>query len=308
MNDTLMTHAAQTISAGSKSFATASKLFAPATRRSALMLYAWCRHCDDVIDDQQLGFQRPTASEDSALQRLAMLRTQTERAFRGEEMHEPAFAAFQQVVMHHHMPAHLAFAHLEGFAMDVRETRYHTFGETLRYCYHVAGVVGLMMAWIMGVRDEAVLDRACDLGLAFQLTNIARDIVEDAENGRCYLPQAWLAQEGMSAEQITCPTRRENLARLAKRLVMAAEPYYASAKAGLSGLPLRSAWAIGAAHGVYRQIGVKVMAAGPHAWEKRQGTNRLEKTALLAQGAVMALTSRAGRPAPRPGDLWQRPR
>lgn len=308
MSDTLMTHASDTIAAGSKSFAAAAKLFDAPTRRSALMLYAWCRYCDDVIDDQQLGFQRQTPGENSALQRLAMLKEQTARACRGEEMREPAFAAFQQVVMRYQLPTHLAFEHLEGFAMDVYETRYYTFDETLRYCYHVAGVVGLMMAWIMGVRDEAVLDRACDLGLAFQLTNIARDIVDDAQNGRCYLPEQWLAEEGMRAEQITCPTKREHLARLAQRLVLAAEPYYASAQAGLQGLPLRCAWAIAAAHGVYRQIGIKVTAAGPRAWEQRQGTNRLEKAGLLAKGGVMALTSRAGHPAPRPADLWQRPR
>lgn len=241
MNDALMSHATETITVGSKSFATASKLFDPATRRSALMLYAWCRYCDDVIDEQALGFRTEVPQQESALARLEMLRVETQRAFDGEAMGEPAFAAFQEVVTRHEMPAHLAFAHLEGFAMDVRETHYQTFDDTLRYCYHVAGVVGLMMAWIMGVRDEAVLDRACDLGLAFQLTNIARDIVEDAENGRCYLPAQWLAEEGMTAREIADPAKRQHIARLARRLVMAAEPYYASAKTGLRGLPLRSA-------------------------------------------------------------------
>ncbi|MGF6439007.1 15-cis-phytoene synthase CrtB [Kosakonia sp. 1610] len=308
MNDALMSHATETITVGSKSFATASKLFDPATRRSALMLYAWCRYCDDVIDEQELGFRTALPQQESALARLEMLRVETQRAFDGEAMGEPAFAAFQEVVTRHEMPAHLAFAHLEGFAMDVRETHYQTFDDTLRYCYHVAGVVGLMMAWIMGVRDELVLDRACDLGLAFQLTNIARDIVEDAENGRCYLPAQWLAEEGMTAREIADPAKRQHIARLARRLVMAAEPYYASAKAGLRGLPLRSAWAIAAAHGVYRQIGIKVMAAGAAAWEQRQGTSKAEKLGLLAKGAGMALTSRLSRPAPRPAHLWQRPR
>lgn len=307
MNDALMSHATETITVGSKSFATASKLFDPATRRSALMLYAWCRYCDDVIDEQELGFRTALPQQESALARLEMLRVETQRAFNGEAMGEPAFAAFQEVVTRNEMPAHLAFAHLEGFAMDVRETHYQTFDDTLRYCYHVAGVVGLMMAWIMGVRDEAVLDRACDLGLAFQLTNIARDIVEDAENGRCYLPAQWLAEEGMTARGIADPSKRQHIARLARRLVMAAEPYYASAKAGLRGLPLRSAWAIAAAHGVYRQIGIKVMAAGAAAWEQRQGTSKAEKLGLLAKGAGMALTSRLSRPAPRPAHLWQRP-
>ncbi|MBK0035463.1 phytoene/squalene synthase family protein [Erwinia sp. S43] len=307
-NSTLMDHATETMAAGSKSFATASKLFDAPTRRSALMLYAWCRHCDDVIDGQVLGFYQVAADVDSAAQRLDCLKMQTQRAFDGIKMDDPAFAALQEVALSHGIPPRLAFEHLEGFAMDVRETYYVTFEDTLRYCYHVAGVVGLMMARVMGVRDESVLDRACDLGLAFQLTNIARDIVEDAQVGRCYLPAQWLAEEGIIAAQIADPVYRDKLARLAQRLVAAAEPYYASARAGLPGLPLRSAWAIASAHGVYREIGVKVSAAGPRAWDVRQGTTRPEKLGLLAKGAAQALSSRLAKPMPRPPDLWQRPR
>ncbi len=229
----LLTHATETIEAGSKSFATASKLFDAKTRRSALMLYAWCRHCDDVTDGQSLGFRTADAPTDTPQARIALLRALTLEAYAGKPMREPNFAAFQEVALAHQIPPALALDHLEGFAMDVRDERYHTFDDTLRYCYHVAGVVGLMMARVMGVRDEAVLDRACDLGLAFQLTNIARDIVEDAAIGRCYLPEAWLQEEGLRADTLTDRAHRPALARLAARLVDEAEPYYASARAGL---------------------------------------------------------------------------
>lgn len=308
MNTTLMDHATDTIAVGSKSFATAARLFDPATRRSVLMLYAWCRYCDDVIDGQDLGFNVTPVDSAQAELRLEMLKNQTLRAWEGGEMHEPAFAAFQEVALGHNIPLQLAYDHLDGFAMDVRETHYQTFDDTLQYCYRVAGVVGLMMARVMGVRDDAVLDRACDLGLAFQLTNIARDIVEDARVGRCYLPAQWLAEENIPPEAIATPQMRQPLAGLARRLVAEAEPYYASARAGLAGLPLRSAWAIASAHGVYREIGMKVSAAGPRAWDKRQGTNGVEKAGLLLKGAGLALTSRLATQAPRPAGLWQRPR
>lgn len=308
MNTTLMDHATDTITVGSKSFATAAKLFDPATRRSVLMLYAWCRYCDDVIDGQELGFNITPVDRAQAELRLEMLKNQTLRAWEGSEMHEPAFAAFQEVALGHNIPLQLAYDHLDGFAMDVRESHYETFDDTLQYCYRVAGVVGLMMARVMGVRDEAVLDRACDLGLAFQLTNIARDIVEDARVGRCYLPAQWLAEEGIPAEALESAEMRPQLAKLAYRLVAEAEPYYASARAGLAGLPLRSAWAIASAHGVYREIGIKVSAAGPRAWDKRQGTSGVEKAGLLLKGAGLALTSRLATQAPRPTGLWQRPR
>jgi len=307
MNEALLSHATETMAAGSKSFDTAAKLFDPATRRSALMLYAWCRHCDDVIDDQQLGFQA-VAAQSTPLERLETLKALTLRACAGEPMSDPAFAAFQEVALAHAIPQQQAFDHLEGYAMDVRGDLYHTLDDTLRYCYHVAGVVGLMMARVMGVRDEAVLDRACDLGLAFQLTNIARDIVEDAGNGRCYLPIGWLAEAGLTLENYAEPARREQLAKVAQRLVAAAEPYYASAEAGLAGLPLRSAWAIATARGVYREIGIKVDRAGREAWDRRQGTSKAEKLGLLAGGAVRALASRVKRSAPpRSAALWQRP-
>ncbi|RUR36942.1 15-cis-phytoene synthase CrtB [Vreelandella populi] len=307
MNQPLLDHATRAMAVGSKSFDTAAKLFDADTRRSALMLYAWCRHCDDVIDDQEMGFNTGVASQTAAQQRLTVLKEQTRQAYAGEPMETPAFAAFQEVALKHAIPPRRAFEHLEGFAMDVREERYVTFEDTLRYCYHVAGVVGLMMAQVMGVRDDKVLDRACDLGLAFQLTNIARDIVEDARVGRCYLPESWLAEEQLSITTLADPSYRPRLARLAGRLINEAEPYYASAQAGLSGLPLRSAWAIATAHGVYRKIGLKVERAGANAWDQRQSTSRQEKVALLTKGSALALSSRVATPVPRPPGLWQRP-
>ncbi|WP_211172454.1 15-cis-phytoene synthase CrtB [Massilia forsythiae] len=303
----LLEHATRTIAVGSKSFAAAARLFDEGTRRSVLMLYAWCRHCDDVVDGQELGFNAVPRQPDDAARQLALLIEQTRRAYAGETMRDPAFAAFQEVAQRHRIAPRYAFDHLAGFAMDVDGARYETIDDTLRYCYHVAGVVGLMMAQIMGARDEAVLDRACDLGLAFQLTNIARDIVEDAEAGRCYLPAAWLREAGIAPHEVAQPRHREALARVAARLVDHAEPYYDSAAAGIAALPTRSAWAIATARNVYRQIGIEVKRRGPHAWDQRVGTSKATKLWLLAKGGVSALGSRlAGLPARRTG-LWQRP-
>jgi len=303
----LMDHATRTIEVGSKSFAAAARLFSPATRRSVLMLYAWCRHCDDVVDGQDLGFNQPDRGGHDAVRELAQLRDQTRRAYAGEPMADPAFAAFQEVALRNEVAPRFAFDHLAGFAMDVEDARYETIEDTLRYCYHVAGVVGLMMASIMGARDEAVLDRACDLGLAFQLTNIARDIVEDARVGRCYLPATWLREAGIPPEELALPRHRDALARLAARLVDHAEPYYESASAGISALPLRSAWAIATARNVYRQIGIEVKRRGPRAWDGRVGTSKAAKLYLLGKGGVSALASRLRSPQARPVGLWQRP-
>ncbi|MGQ4879330.1 15-cis-phytoene synthase CrtB [Billgrantia sp. LNSP4103-1] len=310
MNEALVAHADRTIQAGSKSFATAARLFDADTRRSAVMLYAWCRYCDDRVDGQTLGFAGEPGDAPQGMEgrrRLEELRDLTRRAYTGEPMAEPAFAAFQEVIQRHAIPERYPLEHLAGFAMDVDGTRYADFDDTLRYCYGVAGVVGIMMAHIMGVEEETVLDRACDLGLAFQLTNMARDIVEDARMNRCYLPAEWLRDAGIPEDEVAAAEHRPALARLAARLVDAAEPYYDSAQGGLPALTLRSAWAIATAHGVYREIGIKVKNRGAHAWDRRISTGKAEKLRLLAQGARMAVTSRDETPAPRPESLWQRP-
>ncbi|ASR43372.1 phytoene synthase [Xanthomonas citri pv. mangiferaeindicae] len=307
MSDALLAHAHRTIAVGSKSFATASRLFDARTRRSAVLLYAWCRHCDDVVDSQQLGAGGAIEPDGRGAERLRELYAQTHRAYAGETMTEPAFAALQAVARAHRIPISLPLAHLDGFAMDVEGQRYDTLDDTLRYCYHVAGVVGLMMARIMGAHDEATLDRACDLGLAFQLTNIARDIVDDAQLGRCYLPETWLAAHRVPRAELADPRRRHALAEMAAALVRAAEPYYASARHGLTALPLRSAWAVATAHGVYREIGLRVEREGARAWDRRVSTSRATKLRLLLRAAGTAVGSRWQAPPARPTQLWQRP-
>lgn len=306
-HDPLLAHAERSIAVGSKSFAAAARLFDANTRRSAMLLYAWCRHCDDVIDGQQAGHGASVQAPALALQCLLELQVQTDAACRGAPIEQPAFAALREVARQHGIPRQEAFDLLAGFAQDVAGEHYRSLDETLGYCYHVAGVVGLMMARVMGVRDPAVLDRACDLGLAMQLTNIARDIVADAQVGRCYLPEQWLEELAIPGDRLTDKRYRRRLAQLAQRLVDHAEPYYLSAQAGLPALPWRSAWAVATAALVYRQIGLKVRKAGADAWDGRLSTSKWEKLRAVAGGLWRALSCRLRRyPARDPG-LWARP-
>lgn len=307
MNPDLADHAERTIQAGSKSFAVAARLFEPRTRRSAVMLYAWCRHCDDIIDGQELGHGSTGPGGVAATQELTVLQGKLRQAYEGRPPDSAAFAALQEVAQRHGIPERYPREHLVGYAMDVHERQYETLDDTLEYCYHVAGVVGIMMAQIMGVEDEPTLDRACDLGLAFQLTNIARDIVEDAGAGRCYLPALWLQEMGIPREELAGSRYRPALAILARRLLTAAEPYYESARAGLAALPWRSAWAVATALAVYRQIGVQVQVRGAAAWDGRVSTGRRDKLRLLVRALGDVVSSRRRVPGPRPDELWQRP-
>ena len=246
--DDLTRWARDSIAKGSRSFALASQLFDPATRERAWLLYAWCRHCDDVIDEQELG-EGHVASGTPIGERLAELRAQTLAALAGKPEGR-AFEALARVAAVTAMPERYPLDLLEGFAMDARAAAYRTLDDTLLYSYHVAGVVGVMMALCMVVApdDRATLDRACDLGIAFQLNNIARDVTEDTARGRSYLPADWVAAHGAAGATA--------------RLVDEAERYEASARHGTLALPLRSAWAVLAAARIYGDIGRRVRAAG----------------------------------------------
>src|SRR5690606_27094144 len=291
-----------------KSFAAAARLFDASTRDSVALLYAWCRHCDDVIDGQLLGYARAERDPTTPQQRLQRLRTLTEAAYTDAVPEEPVFQAFARVVRRHAIDRRYPLDLLEGFRLDVEGAHYETLEDTLRYSYHVAGAVGVMMAQIMGVDKEATLDRACDLGLAFQLTNIARDVVDDAALGRCYLPAQWLREEGISAAALPRPEQAAAVARVTARLVQAAEPYYDSALIGIRHLPLRSAWAIAVARNVYRAIGRELVRRGERAVHQRISTSSRRKAGLALVGGLQALQARRARGAAEPvrDGLWPR--
>lgn len=307
MSDAVVASSEVAIAQGSQSFAAAARLFDKETRGDAVMLYAWCRHCDDVIDGQTLGHAQEANFRTGQQERLELLRAQTAAALAGEYTNDPTFEALRRVVKRHQIPARHPQELLRGFEMDVANRHYATIDDTLDYCYHVAGVVGVMMAMIMGVRDPKVLDRASDLGLAFQLTNIARDVVDDARVGRVYVPTELLEKHGVSDIRPDDRSQWPALHAAALELLDLAERYYASAYIGMSSLPPRSAWAIGAARRVYRAIGSKLRAGGPSAWESRVSTSKAEKVGLLALALGDVGRTRLKRySAPRIG-LWQRP-
>ena len=300
---TLARDSGEVIRKGSKSFAAASLLMPRAMRDDTVMLYAWCRHADDVIDGQDLG--GASLPPEDAAARLAHLRAETLATLRTDAPVSAPFQALRAVARRHDFPERWPLDLIAGFAMDVDGQRYDTPEDTLRYAYHVAGVVGVMMARVMGVRDDAVLDRACDLGLAFQLTNIARDVMDDARMGRVYLPAAWLGGDAPDPAAAT-PSPHVHAATL--RLLDLAEPYYASARIGLSALPYRAAWSIAAALRIYRAIGLRIRAGGPDAYRRRIGTGKAAKVAMIAAAKGDAIRSRGAPPDLSRAGLWTRPR
>ena len=301
----LLALSAQTIGAGSQSFAAASRLFDARTRAGAHLLYAWCRRCDDVVDGQELGRGREALTVHDRRARVAELERLTRAALAGAPTDDPAFEGLRLVARDFGVAERWPFEHLAGFAMDVEPRVYEDLDAVLLYGWRVAGVVGVMMAAVMGVApgDGATLRRAQDLGLAFQLTNIARDVREDAENGRVYLPADRLAARGVAPTPAGVLAAPAAAAAVARELVAAAEPFYDSARGGLAALPWRSAWAVAAALGVYREIGRKMVRAGDLALERRASTTGGEKALRLAS-ALGAVAASRGAGAPERPPLW----
>ncbi len=301
----LVKHAKTSIERGSKSFARASKLFSKQTRERAWLLYSWCRACDDLADGQDHG--HGMSSVPDAEKTIAAMRMMTARAHGGEQTGKPAFDAFGVVAAECHIPKSFADDMIDGFDLDAKGWRPATENDLFQYCYHVAGAVGCMMAIVMGVSasDEDVLDRACDLGLAFQLSNISRDIAEDAEAGRRYLPEDWLIEMRFNPENIMDPSRRDALVILINRLCDLAADYEKSARVGAASLPFRSRWAVLAAAGIYGDIARKVKASDGGSLEDRVFTSKFAKAGWIAKAFGQSLFR------PRYIErktLWTRPR
>lgn len=287
----LVAAAHESIRIGSKSFASASRLFDRQTRERVWLLYAWCRACDDIADEQDHGHApvNPGTRLDPE-SRLATIRTLTELAMAGEETGSFAFDALGQLMRETPVTRAMVDDVIAGFALDAAEWRPRSEADLMRYCYHVAGAVGVMMAAVMGVAadDEDTLDRACDLGLAFQLANIVRDVWEDDANGRCYLPVEWLVEADIPPGEVTKPHYRHALVPQVARACALARDYEASARVGAARLAFRQRWAVLSAANIYGGIAREVERLGAHAWDHRVSIGKGRKLALVGRAFLEA--------------------
>jgi phytoene synthase len=276
---------------GSRSFHAASLLLPRSVRDPATALYAFCRLADDAID-QDAG--RPAA--------LARLRERLARACEGRPLPIPADRALAVVLARFAIPRAVPEALLEGFAWDAAGRRYETLAELTDYAVRVAGTVGAMMAMLMGVRAPAVVARACDLGVAMQLSNIARDIGEDAAAGRLYLPLQWLREAGIDPDAwLARPEFSPALGGVVERLLGHADLLYRRAGSGVRRLPLGCRPGIGAARLLYAEIGHEVMRRGGNSVAGRAVVPGRRKLALLGRSLVeTALPWRLSPEAPLP--------
>ena len=263
-------------------------------RDPALALYAFCRLADDAVD----------LVDDKAASVLR-LRDRLDLAYDGRPLNAPADRAFAAVIADYEMPRALPDALLEGLAWDALGRRYATLSELHDYCARVAAAVGAMMCVLMRVRDADALARACDLGVAMQLTNIARDVGEDARARRMYLPTDWLDAARIDADAFFAePLPTDAVRGMVRRLLDHADRLYLRAEAGVAALPMGARPGIFAARHIYAGIGTAVRRNGCDSVSWRGRTSRRQKAgwmglSMLRAGITVAM--------PRSAVLYARP-
>ncbi len=236
------------------------------------VLYAFCRTADDLVDE---------AGDECALLRL-------ERELAGDEPACPLVQALQDLSRRRGLSLGHAQALLVGVRQDLGDVLMENDGQLLAYSWRVASTVGLMVSRLLGVEDPAAEGHAADLGLAMQLTNIVRDVREDAMRGRVYLPRTRLAAHGLSTDDVLHGREREGVRAVCLELLDLADRYYASGEAGFRYIPLRARVGIAVAQRVYASIGWRIRATGHHPLDGRLVVPRSEKLGRVGEAVAVS--------------------
>jgi len=287
-----LAHCRRVLRTGSRSFYAASLLLGRDVRDAVAPVYAFCRTADDLVDSGWAG--RRT---------IVLLRDRIAGIYGDGELTDTIDRALRAVVAHRGIPRVVFDALLEGFAWEIEGRRYETLSDLHAYGARVAGTVGVAIAHVLGRADRHTLARACDLGAAMQLTNIARDVGEDARAGRLYLPLAWMREERIEPDAwLANPVFTPPLGRVVRRLLEAADHLYDRADAGIPRLPARSRAGIAAARLIYADIGKVIAAAGYDSVSQRAYTRPRRKLQLAARaiGSQAASRPRDASTAPLP--------
>ena len=275
----------ETIAHHSKSFSMASRLFSRETSEQAAIVYNWCRRADDAIDET------PREQQGAA---LARLHSELDAIYGSEMVGEADLAAFQRVVCARALPRLYCDELLLGMQMDCEDQRYETLDDLLLYCHRVAGVVGLMMCHVMGLREANARKNAVHLGMAMQLTNICRDVLEDWARGRLYVPQEMLTANGAPILEPepgkAWPMEADKPMKSAVgELLTIAEEFYRSGDQGLMALPWRCALAVRSARRIYSTIGKRIQRQDCDVTLGRAYVSKSHKLRLVSSALAASL-------------------
>lgn len=257
-----------------RSFYFASQLLAPTYRSRAARLYAFCRYVDDIADESS---DQAQAHHDLEQIKMSLIHAHSQQS---------CVADMIALMQETNMPIAPVRSLIDGMQSDLKHVRIEDEAALLHYAYQVAGTVGLMMCFVLDVRDQNAWPFAIDLGIGMQLTNIARDVGQDAKNGRVYLPGTW--QHQLIASEIVDPhaEQTKHLQAATKRILTLAELYYRSGLSGVGYLPPAARYGIIVAARVYREIGQKVAQADYQSWDRRAVISQPRKVLCAASALV----------------------
>ncbi len=264
----------------SKSFYISTKMLPRERRWATFALYGFCRYADNLIDNPR------NRTVDEILREADFLMEEIKVAYRTGESEHPILKPFIQVAKHYGIPMEYPLDLLRGVKMDIRNVRYQTFEDLHLFAYRVAGVVGLMMTYVLGYKTPKAFHYAEELGIAMQLTNILRDIKEDKDMGRIYLPLEELRRFGVSERDVLEENMTPQFRELMKFQVERADGYYHDSDKGIKLLAPESRFAIYSASKIYHGILHKIEAQDFNPFLGRVFVPQMKKMGILAKEVV----------------------
>jgi len=268
--------AGESIRRHSRSFSFASRLLPAATRSDVERLYAWCRWCDDGVDTAPS--RAAAAFVDRAIGDLRLIAA-------GREPAAAESLWLATLVRRHQLSIPAAEALLAGMQSDLVPAADFHVDDLMRYCFRVAGAVGVLMCPLLGLRDRRFLPHAATLGMGMQLTNIARDVAEDWRRDRCYLPVEWTGGLRPSGAAPDAESVRSGV----RRTLEVADGFYAAGDSGIAALDADARLAVRAASSIYRAIGTKIRRRGYRVLEERARVSALGKLGLFARATLAGI-------------------
>lgn len=264
-----------------KTFYMATRFLPNKKQRSIFAVYALCRYIDDLVDEAEDLVAQQKLNENQIVEMLDEWKDQLTRTYNGEKFDHPILLALSDVLKEYHIPIKLPFELMEGVCMDLTKSRYNNFEELYTYSYKVASVVGLMVSEIFGYSDKEALKHAESLGIAMQLTNILRDIGEDLNRGRIYLPQDELKQFGITERDLFEHKLEQKFKDFMEFQIQRAERYYEHADTGIPMLSRDSHYPVAMARLNYSKILTRIRDNDYQVFTQRAFLSTTEKLSIL---------------------------
>ncbi|WP_138429948.1 phytoene/squalene synthase family protein [Fodinibius saliphilus] len=264
-----------------KTFYMATRFLPNHKQRGIFAIYSLCRYIDDLVDEAEDLLEQKKLTKEDIRGRLNRWKQKLEDTYEGRTQDNAILIAFSDVLKRHHIPIEMPFELMEGVCMDLFKNRYETFNELYNYSFKVASIVGLMTSQVFGYENEEARSYAIDLGIAMQLTNILRDVGEDLERNRIYLPQEDLQHFGVTEDDLFCHRLNEHVKNLLQFQIERTRRYYNRSDKGIALLSSDSQLPVYLARQNYSRILNKIEKNDYNVFDTRAYLNTTEKLSIL---------------------------